>query len=71
MDLTECAWCGAEIEDGGLDHKGLMFCSTECIEEWDEDSLTADDIDLGDLDDILPDEDVDLDDDLVIDEDAI
>lgn len=69
MDHTECAWCGAEIEDAGLDHKGQMFCSAECIDDWDEDTLTTDDIDLGDLDDIVLDEDGDLDDDLALDED--
>lgn len=47
MDLTECAWCGTEIEDAGIDHKGLIFCSGACIRDWDEDVLTADDIDLG------------------------
>lgn len=50
MDMSECAWCGAEIEDAGVDHKGMIFCSRECVGEWDEDTLTTDDIDLDDLD---------------------
>ena len=49
MDMTECAWCSTEIEEGGLHHKGTIFCSQECLDDWDEDKLTADDIDLDSL----------------------
>jgi len=50
MDKTECAWCSVEIEEGGIPHKGAMFCSQECVDDWDEDSMTEQDINLDSLD---------------------
>ncbi len=77
MDMTECAWCGQEIEEGGIPHKGVIFCTQDCMDEWDEDSLTEDDIDLDGLDGmnggVVEDDDYGLgdgdDDDLVLSED--
>ena len=77
MDITECAWCSIEIENGGLPHKGVLFCSQECLDDWDEDTLTEVDIDLDGLDglkgNVVEDDDFDLadtdDDDLVLSED--
>ena len=54
MDASECAWCGAEIEDGGIPHKGLLFCSTDCREDWDDDNVDIDDIDLGEFEERDP-----------------
>jgi hypothetical protein len=58
MGASECTWCGAEIEDGGLPYKGLIFCSTDCKEDWDDDNLDVDDIDLDEFEerDLLADE---------------
>lgn len=50
MDMTECAWCSIEIENGGIPHKSVRFCSQECLDDWDEDALTEEDIDLDGLD---------------------
>ena len=76
MSKVECSWCGIELDEGGIPHKGLVFCSKECRDEWDEDTLTGDAINLDDLDDLKDDEldddeldkDLGLDDDLVLDE---
>jgi hypothetical protein len=54
MDRSECTWCAAEIDGGGVDHKGLLFCSDVCVEEWNEDSLDVADLDLDELDAGLP-----------------
>ena len=54
MDASECSWCGAEIEDGGIPHKGMLFCSTECREDWNDDNVDIDDIDLGEFEERDP-----------------
>ncbi len=78
MDLTECAWCGAEIDGPAIRDKGLVFCSEECHAEWvAEETLDDEDLPLEDLDVDLPDDlDGDLDplvgdlgDDLPLDDD--
>ena len=58
MDASECAWCAAEIEEGGIPHKGLMFCSTECRDDWEDDNVKVDDIDLDEFEerDVFSDE---------------
>ncbi len=58
MDASECTWCGAEIQDGGLPYKGQIFCSTDCKEDWDDDNVSVDEIDLGEFEerDVLADE---------------
>ena len=50
MDMTECGWCSQEIEDASIPHKGMVFCCEECVKDWEEDNLPAEDIDLSDLD---------------------
>lgn len=73
MDKSECAWCAAEIDAGGEDHKGMLFCSAECIEEWDADDIDETAIDLDDLGGMTPliDDYADFDDVLPVDEDAV
>jgi len=58
MDASECAWCSAEIEDGGVPYKGMMFCSAECRDDWEDDNVDVNDIDLDEFEerDVLTDE---------------
>jgi len=70
MSSSECAWCSQDIDDGGILFKGLVFCSEDCRSEYEEDTLTADDIDFTKLEEDsllegrIVEEDLDLDDDL-------
>ncbi len=58
MDVSECSWCSAEIEDGGIPHKGQMFCSDDCKADWEDDNVDVDSLDLDDFEerDVLSDE---------------
>ena len=74
MSSDRCAHCGVLIEEMGLEYKGLLFCSDDCCEEYEDNLLTngepdpaeLNDEELKDLDleDITFEEDSDLDDDL-------
>ena len=72
-DISECAWCGAEIEDGGLPYKNMMFCSEDCKADWDDDNVDVANLDLDDLEerDLLSDELDDFGEDLDLDVDDI
>jgi len=63
MDLTECVWCGAEIEGPVIRDKGLTFCSEACHAAWATEEA---DLELDELEDDPEefDDDLDLDDDL-------
>ncbi|MCP4292915.1 MAG: hypothetical protein GY780_13905 [bacterium] len=50
-DYTECTECGAEIEETGVQYRGLSFCSDDCCEEYEQKQLDSDEPDLEDLDD--------------------
>ncbi|MBC8423673.1 hypothetical protein H8E07_06080 [bacterium] len=58
MDASECTWCGAEIESGGVPFKGKIFCSTDCKEDWDDDNVDVEKIDLDEFEerDVMTDE---------------
>lgn len=58
MDASECAWCSAEIESAGVPYKGMMFCSTDCRDDWEDDNVDVGDIDLDEFEerDVLTDE---------------
>ncbi len=36
-DYHVCTQCGAEIEESGIQFRGLTFCSDECCEEYEKD----------------------------------
>ena len=58
MDASECSWCGKAVEEGGLPFKGLMFCSSECKDDWNDDNADVTTIDLGEFEerDVFSDE---------------
>ncbi len=58
MDASECAWCSAEIDNGGTPYKGKLFCSVECKEDWDDDNTDVNNIDLDEFEerDVMTDE---------------
>jgi len=58
MVAGECSWCGAEIEEGGVAFRGILFCSTDCREDWNDDNADVGDIDLDEFEerDLLADE---------------
>ena len=43
-----CAYCGEEIEGTAYSRDGLVFCSEECADLYDEEGAIDDDIDDGD-----------------------
>jgi len=57
MKEDQCAYCGAEINEAGVEFRGLFFCSDECCEDY-EDNLTVngepnpDELDTDDLADL-------------------
>ncbi len=68
MDNLECSWCGVPLEEKGVPFKGLLFCSLECKEEWEQDLADSEDFDLDEIagDEFDEDDEVltDFDDDL-------
>lgn len=72
MDASECSWCGAEIEEGGLPFKGMMFCSSDCKDDWNDDNVDVENLDLGEFEerDPLTDELEEFEGELPLDEDA-
>jgi len=67
MQQPYCAQCGGEVDGEGIRHRGRLFCSDECCEEFEEDFLTRGEPGVEELD---GDDDDDFDeDDLDIDED--
>jgi hypothetical protein len=61
---NQCFQCGADIDGEGIEHRGKVFCSDECCEEF-EDELTVNGApDLDELEDEEAyDEEDDFDDD--------
>ncbi len=57
MKQDQCAFCGAEINEAGVEFRGLFFCSDECCEDY-EDNVTVnggpnpDELDPDDLEDM-------------------
>ena len=57
MKQDQCAFCGAEINEAGVEFRGLLFCSDECCEDY-EDDLTVngepnpDELDPDELEDM-------------------
>jgi hypothetical protein len=60
-----CFHCGGAVEGDGIEHRGKVFCSDECCDEFEDELTTNGEPDPDDLDD----EDFEVD-DLEFDEDA-
>jgi len=54
MDASECSWCDTEIEEGGIPFKGLMFCSVACKDDWNDDNVDVESLDLGEFEERDP-----------------
>lgn len=53
MRETTCAYCGTDVDElEGLEQDGLVFCSEECADEYEEEEPDDDgDEDEDDFDD--------------------
>ena len=59
--MSECAWCGDDITGKSVRFKNMVFCSTECRDEWEEDMEAGEDSEFEDEE--FEDEEFEVDDD--------
>jgi len=36
MRRDQCEYCGAELDEMGIEYRGCFFCSDECCEEYEQ-----------------------------------
>jgi hypothetical protein len=62
MEITQCTYCGIEIEGKGIQFRGKAFCGDECCEEFEAEFIARGE---PKLDELAEDEldDVDFEDD--------